>query len=275
MLKPLIYWMLLTFVFVAPAASDQVSGRYNANRSQANSIDQDVRTQTRRFNLKKYWSMTNPKEAAEAMIRDAEANGIDVDRTPQNWFEPTPVVFKSGERNPEVDNGAFLQRVAQGSVPTLVGKSDAICFFQYQRTMSVREWSTILSLGVKVYSTLIGRCFIARVPVSQIKALTEQPAIGWCGFYLPEYKYDHNLPTDEVISFIVESLAGRSTEFASDLSHLGVDVETSWPGGYLVKMSTSVVDSVAQLWWVREIYPEPGEVPDSQSSIPTINSPSG
>jgi hypothetical protein len=228
---------------------------------QANTTSKNVKEQKRRFNRKKYTNMTNPKEAAEAMIRDAEANGIDVDRKHQNWFEPSPIVFRSGERHPEVDNREFLQRVAQGSVPTLVGESDAICFFQYQRTMSVREWSTILSLGVKVYSRLVGRCYIARVPVSQIKALTEQPAIGWCGFYLPEYKYRHDLPAGKDIWFYVVSLAGRSTDFESDLAEIGIKIESSWPGGYTVKLSSSDVARVASFWWVMDIYRPPRIIP--------------
>jgi hypothetical protein len=270
MARRLRFWAILMLVIFAPMIVAHRPGSKSALTPRAGTVRKDQEKQKRKYDLNKYFRMANPKEAAQQMVRDAEADGIDVDRTPQNWFEPTPVDFPSGPENPKMDNREFLRRVAQDTILTPVGESEAICFFQCRRTMSVREWSTILSLGVKIYSTLGGGCFIARMPISQIEVLAEQPAIGWCDFYLPRYKYRHDLPAGEDVSFLIHSLAGRSAEFMSDLTSVGVVVESSWPGGYQVRMPTSSVEKIAQLWWVKEIYPsqhsEPEETPDVKNA---------
>ena len=209
----------------------------------------------KKYKFSKYIEMDDPKEAAKLMIEDAQADSIDINRRSQRWFPPTPIAFRSGSQQPKINNQELLQQLSKGDIPTAVGGTDAVCVFQIRRMMSIREWSRILSAGVKIYGALTGHGRIARIPVDQIEFIASQPAIGWCDFYRPEYKYRHDLQGGERISFNVVSLCGRSDDFESDLVNIGIKINNSWPGVYNVIMSTDDVGKVAELWWVREISP--------------------
>jgi hypothetical protein len=198
--------------------------------------------------------MENPIEAAHIMIADATADGINVDRTPRNWLGPTAVSFRSGSELPKDNNQEILDLVRVGDVPTPVGNGEAMCFFQYLRTMSIREFSNILSLGIKIYCAIPGRSYIAKVPINRIENLIEHPAVGWVDFYLPRYKYNHNMKIDRNSRYVVMSLNGRSKEYENDLVEIGVEILGSWPGIYEISLSDGQVVELAKLWWIKEIY---------------------
>jgi hypothetical protein len=204
-----------------------------------------------RVDIRKYYSMKNPRRAAALMLDDARSKGIDIDANPRPDPRTGDIKVPSGLISTESFDKTSLPLEFPSSGDT-TGPTEATFLVQVKRRLSIKEKADVLSLGIRIFGEVPIYTYVAQVPLSQLRTLSELSFVNWIGVYKPEYKYEHIRYRDDR-PFSVHSLVEDEQTTREDLERLGLGVGMYIKRRFTVRMKASDVQKVAALWWVREI----------------------
>lgn len=250
-------WVLVLMMLSASIFLDVLPRPYNTSGLQAKAGIGESHKISKKIDVQKYLKMSDPKKAAEALLSDARSKNIDIDFRPEVPRTPSAAGLPSGPLVPKDEGQQFLRKVTKNGITEARHNSDIICVFQLSRQISYRELAEILSIGIRLFDTLPGYCYIAQVPDEKVTDLVALPTVGWVDAYLPRYKYDPDAVTDEVQPFEIVSLIGQSQTCADDFRRLNVKFRHSRRNIYQALLAGPDLSEVANLWWVKEIYLAP------------------
>jgi len=237
-------------------------------QTQAETLKKDLR------DLRAFYEMDDPREAAKALREHVQRQGISLDallaprRDELGAGEPKATqrkseadelihVFNATEFVPSPGVESTLSVRAERLKAESRGEEQLVCILQLQSAgVTMGNVIELLETGVKVYE-LVGRtAAIVRLPASAIAFLQLKPYVRWIGDYKPEYKYNPTHSTSRRSGVFIYTLAGDKPEYRADLGRLGISVRRydKSAGLYEVILDVSRFREVAEnLWWVKRV----------------------
>ncbi len=153
------------------------------------------------WDLRSFFRMDNPRDAAKALRDHAARNGIPLNARPsigkpqvqkEKPRKPPPELihfFNKLEITPAPGVEISLSKRANSLVSKSRGAEKIVAVLQIQGDMSMGEIIELLDADVKVYE-LVGRAaFIVKLPASSVPFLQTRPYVRWIGEYQSAYKY--------------------------------------------------------------------------------------
>jgi hypothetical protein len=202
-----------------------------------------------RFAVERYYRAEDATAAANVLLEDAIARGLDVDHR-GNVVTPYPVKVPSGSFMPDAEGWA--DKLASQCRPDTV----VLAIIELSRSISIRELAGLMALDVSIQQELIGS-YIAFVNTINIEALAELEYVRWAGQYEPQYKVEGDASTVEPgCAVSVFSLRPVDTALQQELRNLGFRVRGTMPDyDYLAIDVENEADvrRLASLWWVWKI----------------------
>ncbi len=204
--------------------------------------------------LREYYRMKDPKAAAKLMLEDAAARGIDADWNPRPYqWRPGAILVPSGGFTPPEGERSFVDSVA-ALLSRGVAQGDTVCLLQFERSVSLREIATMMSMGVR-FLREPSDPNIVKLPLTLVQAVHDLPYVRWMGPYLPSYKYKHHSQYDSDHPFTVLILEDDEEMIQKDVASIGGTITFYGAGHHVtMRMPASQISALARFWWVEEIY---------------------
>jgi hypothetical protein len=158
------------------------------------------RTSPDPWDLRKFFQMDDPLEAAKALREHAKSYNLSLDdrqsikipikkdkgKTPRELVR----LFNGTEISPPSGIENSLLEKANNLIASSKGSEKIIAILHTQNDMSIGEILSLLDANIKVYDSAGSSAFIVRLPASSIPLLQSQSYVKWVGEYKADYKKD-------------------------------------------------------------------------------------
>lgn len=187
------------------------------------------------LDLKAFFEMDNPREAAIAIREHITQRGLSIDELPESQKsqmvsdvakgdKPRVIHLLSGiELTPEAR--VESQLLQYSSNRTLSASNEKItAIIQLYDKMTVKDALEILEADINIFEHISQGSFLVRVPISSLSSLEAMENVRWIGEYKPEYKYSTVPSVSRRLGAFIYPLGGDKPEYRSDLERLGIEI---------------------------------------------------
>ena len=139
---------------------------------------------------------------------------------------------------------------------------------QIKCDLSTNDLIELINLGQRYYkgSALQNNAYLTFIPAKNIEKIANKQYVEGLTLFKPSFKYNKIPSTDEKVETYVYTIEETKPLHESDLKEIGIDM-ISYDDTlklYVVKMSSSQYDDVANLEWTKLITTVPESIPMSQ-----------
>lgn len=180
------------------------------------------------------------------------------------WFMSLQEIILSKGLDPDLEE--YVSKVSKDySIPVII---------QIKCDISTNGLIELINLGQRYYrgSALQNNAYLIFIPAGNIKKIADKQYVEGLTLFKPSFKYDQVPSTAGLIETHVYSIEKTKPAHKSDLKGIGVDV-LNYDDAlklYVVKMTSSQYDDVADLRWTKLITVTPESIPTSQLIKATI-----
>lgn len=182
------------------------------------------------------------------------------------WFMSSHSITLSQGLDPDLKE--YMRNVPSGHLVPVI--------LQLKRDTSIAEMIELINLGLRYYrgSTLQNGAYLTFIPASSINEIVSKPYVAGVTLFKPSFKYTQIPKTENKIETHIYTIEETKSNHESDLKRIGVDV-LSYDDTlklYVVKMSSSQYDDVANLRWTKLITIVPESISESELTEATNKS---
>lgn len=235
------------------------------------------KTGTGNINIQDYFDMDDPAKAAEALLRFARDNKVDL-----NYVRPfdSPGKGSQIEHNPfrirllgadfvpgENEIGDFVAQKVDGYISSGQGDKRLVCILQSNRNLSLNEYIFLFKKNIRFYLSYTPFTFLVRMPAKEVQGVIDLPYIKWIGEHKSTYKFSQEPELSSIPGAFIVSLEGDRREFRESLERLGIHVKHFCrdTGAYYVTAEWEQFAGIAEFWWVKLVYKDQVKVPKNVS----------
>jgi hypothetical protein len=227
---------------------------------------------SRRFELKHYFAVTNPIEAASQMRSDAIAAGLDMQEHPVRRIGgskssgPDSVTIKHADRWTAVFVGDDRFKEKLVSLGAAASSDSIVSVFVYaEPSFSLEEVASILESGIRVLEMRGSNLIIAAGEENRLAALARMPFCKWMGEFSLAMKISSRVTESPDGRYLIESFTAPRPEFLEDLRRLNVEIIHASTRSPLTSVRGAFRDVLvaAELWWVTGVYLPATEAPNA------------
>jgi len=205
------------------------------------------------------------EELIQRWLNYAKCKNIDMNQIPDSsytidyriWFMSSHSITLSKGLDPELEE--YVENVPHDHLAPVI--------IQPKRATSIAEMIELINLGLRYYrgSALANGAYLTFIPASSINEIANKPYIAGVTLFKPSFKYTKIPATEDKTETHVFTIEETNPYHESDLKRVDVDV-LNYDDSlklYVVKMSASQYDDVANLEWTKLITVVPGSILES------------
>lgn len=136
---------------------------------------------------------------------------------------------------------------------------------QFSRPIASAEWLSLLDYGAIPLEGISPEAVVYLIPRASINVVARLPFVRWVGAWRREYKLDLGSRSKGKPIVYVATLGPLMPEYRADLEQLGIQQiaeNRSVDLFVLYGISDSLLQQIADYWWVRAVFHAPHEIPE-------------